>query len=329
MHILAADIGGTNCRLALYRAESASNYSLLREMTYSSDSSESLSIIITQFLKQLPGQRIERACIGIAGPVIDQRCTTTNLPWQVSAQEIRQTFDFEQAWLLNDLEANAWGINLLQEHDFWLLNPGREEMRGNRSIISVGTGLGEAGIVCCGDEYRPFASEGGHTDFSPTTPLEFKLHQWLNQRFSHVSWERLVSGPGLESLYTFLLDHRNQQTPEWLSAIISSKGLAPAISQAALEGRDPLCLEALDLFLLLFGREAGNHALKLMATGGVYLGGGITPRVLSRLKSSLFLDAFFDKGRMRPLMEAMPVRVILNEKAALLGALYYAMLQQV
>jgi glucokinase len=327
MHILAADIGGTNCRLALYRAESPSDFSLLTEENYSSDSAESLSSMIAQFLNQLPGQRIERACIGIAGPVIAQRCTTTNLPWQVSAQEIRQTFDFEHVWLLNDLEANAWGINLLKEHDFWLLNPGREEEQGNRSVISVGTGLGEAGIVCCGDKYRPFASEGGHTDFSPATPLEFKLHQWLAKRFSHVSWERLVSGPGLESLYTFLLDHRNQQTPEWLSEIISSKGMAPAISQTALEGRDPLCLETLDLFLLLFGREAGNHALKLMATGGVYLGGGITPRVLSRLKSSRFLDAFFDKGRMRPLMEAMPIRVILNEKAPLLGALHYAMAQ--
>ncbi|MEJ2694325.1 MAG: glucokinase, partial [Candidatus Thiodiazotropha sp.] len=310
MHILAADIGGTNCRLALYQAESPSDFSLLREITYSSDSAESLSVIIARFLSQLTKQPIERACIGIAGPVIAQRCATTNLPWRVSAQEIRQTFDFEQVWLLNDLEANAWGINLLKEQDFWLLNPGREEAEGNRSIISVGTGLGEAGMVYCCDEYRPFASEGGHSDFSPTTSLEFKLHQWLTKQFNHVSWERLVSGPGLESLYTFLLDYHKQQTPAWLSAVVSSKGMAPAISQAALEGRDPLCLEALDLFLLLFGREAGNHALKLMATGGVYLGGGITPRVLNQLKSSRFLDAFFDKGRMRPLMEAMPVRVI-------------------
>lgn len=326
MQILAGDIGGTNTRLALYQSDSKSGLALRGEQTYPSGSADNLSTILARFLQQHSAHRADKVCIGIAGPVIDQTCETTNLPWRVSAREIRQEFGFAQVWLLNDLEANAWGIDALQENDFHLLNPGREEIQGNRSIISAGTGLGEAGIVWNGTIYQPFASEGGHADFSPATALEFELQQWLAKRHGHVSWERLVSGPGLANLYTFLLEYRGQRTPEWLGGLMSQQGTTPAISHAALEGRDPLCSEALDLFLTLYGREAGNHALKLMATGGVYLGGGIAPRILSRLKSGGFLAAFFDKGRMRPLVEAMPVRVILNDKAALLGSARFASL---
>jgi glucokinase len=327
MQILAGDIGGTNTRLAHFQVDSTPSLTLLAEKTFSSASADNLSTLLSQFLAQLHNHRIEKVCIGIAGPVVDQTCDTTNLPWRVSAREIKQAFDFDRVWLLNDLEANAWGIDALQESDFYRLNPGQEETQGNRSIISAGTGLGEAGMVWDGKRHQPFASEGGHTDFSPNTALEFELQQWLAKRHGHVSWERLVSGPGLADLYTFLLGDHGQQTPEWLSGEMSRQGLAPAISHAALADRDPLCSEALDLFLTLYGREAGNHALKLMASGGVYLGGGIAPRILPRLKSGGFLSAFFDKGRMRPLMEAMPVRVILNEKAALLGAARYASLQ--
>jgi glucokinase len=327
MQILAADVGGTNTRLAHYQVASTSDLVLLDERVFSSTAAANLSAIVSQFLDQLGDYKIERACIGIAGPVIDQTCNTTNLPWRVSAAQIRDHFGFGQAWLMNDLEANAWGIEALQESDFFILNSGREQRQGNRSIISAGTGLGEAGITWNGLAYQPFASEGGHTDFSPATVLEFELHHWLAERYGHVSWERLVSGPGLENLYHFLLEHGGQPIPEEISRLISQRGVAPAVSHAALEGRDPLCLETLDLFLHLYGREAGNHALKMMATGGVYLGGGIAPRILSRLKNGPFLQAFFDKGRMRPLMETMPIRVILNDKAALLGAARYAALQ--
>lgn len=327
MQIVAGDVGGTNTRLAHFRVDSTSEPTLLAEQTYPSGSSEDLSVLLSRFLDQLPKHQIARGCIGIAGPVIDQTCDTTNLPWRVSAREIRQAFGFEEVWLLNDLEANAWGIDALDEGDFHCLNTGRIETTGNRSIISAGTGLGEAGMVWNGQRHQPFASEGGHTDFSPVTKLEFELQEWLADRYGHVSWERLVSGPGLESLYTFLLAYREQQTPAWLRDQMSQRGMAPVISQVALEGGDPLCLESLDLFIDLYGREAGNHALKLMSSGGVYLGGGIPPRILSRLKEGSFLNAFFDKGRMRPLMEAMPVRVILNDKAALLGAARFAALQ--
>ncbi|MGD8908738.1 MAG: glucokinase [Chromatiales bacterium] len=327
MQILAADVGGTNTRLAHYQVTSTDNLEMLDERVFSSTAATNLSDIFSQFLDQLANPRIERACIGIAGPVVNQTCNTTNLPWRVSAAHIREHCGFEQVWLLNDLEANAWGIEALQESDFFTLNSGREQDRGNRSIISAGTGLGEAGIIWNGQAYQPFASEGGHTDFSPATALEFELHQWLAERYGHVSWERLVSGLGLENIYHFLLEYRGLPIPEEISKLIAQRGVAPAVSHAALEGRDPICLQTLDLFLHLYGREAGNHALKLMASGGVYLGGGIAPRILSRLKNGSFLQAFFDKGRMRPLMEAMPVRVILNDKAALLGAARCAALQ--
>lgn len=326
MHILAGDIGGTNTRLALYQHHTTSGLTLHREMTFASSSAESLSGILSRFLKQLPAHKIDKACIGLAGPVIDQACNTTNLPWRVSSREILEQFGFEKVALLNDLEANAWGIDALEESDFFLLHPGRQQTKGNRSIISAGTGLGEAGLHWYGGSYRPFSSEGGHADFSPSNLLEYELLEWLADRHGHVSWERVVSGPGLENIYHFLTSYRQSSIPNWLREQMAQQGAAPAISETAIAGRDPICAEALALFIELYGREAGNHALKLMASGGVYLGGGIAPRILPHLKAGGFLQAFFNKGRMRPLMEAMPVRVILNDKAALLGAARYAAL---
>jgi glucokinase len=327
MHILAGDIGGTHTRLAHYRYDAKKEPILLAEKTFSSRSTDNLSVLLSGFLKQLVNPRVDRACLGIAGPIIDQVCDTTNLPWRVSSQELGQEFGFDQVWLLNDLEANAWAIDALPEKDFHLLNPGKPAATGNRSIVSPGTGLGEAGIFWEGTHHLPFASEGGHTDFSPTNLLEYELLEWLAERHGHVSWERLVSGPGLENIYHFLISYHQTGIPNRLMQEAKNSGLAPAISTAALSGHDPICHEALDLFIQLFGREAGNHALKMMAFGGVYLGGGIAPRILPRLKEGGFLQAFFDKGRMRALMEAMPVRVILNDNAALLGAARYAMLR--
>ncbi len=327
MQILAGDIGGTNTRLSLYHALSHNRLEPLREATYPSTEYSGPEAILHQFLQGLDLELIERACFGIAGPVVNQTCEATNLPWRVSAEAIRKEFGFDASWLVNDLEANAWGIEALPEQDLFLLNHGDPGAAGNRAIISAGTGLGEAGIYWDGNNYRPFSSEGGHTDFSPANLLEYELLEWLSELHGHVSWERLVSGPGLESLYHFLSGYHQTRQPDWLRSEMHEKGGAPAISSAALSGRDPLCVETLDLFITLYGREAGNQALKIMARGGVYLGGGIAPRILPRLKQGGFLQAFFDKGRMRPLMEAMPVRVILNDKAALLGSARYALLQ--
>ncbi|MCU7795802.1 MAG: glucokinase [Candidatus Thiodiazotropha sp. (ex Myrtea spinifera)] len=327
MQILAGDIGGTNTRLTLYNAASPTKLEPLREETYPSAAFDNLDAILQRFLETSPTESVERACFGIAGPVIDQVCSATNLPWRVAASEIEQTFDFDAVWLLNDLEANAWGIEALPEEDLLTLSPGHGEAKGNRSIISAGTGLGEAGLFWDGRGYQPFPSEGGHSDFSPCNLLQFELYQWLADQYGHVSWERLVSGPGLENLHRFITGYRQHKTPDWLLQQMSELGRAPAISNAALQALDPICVEALDLFISLYGREAGIHALKIMATGGVYLGGGIAPKILPRLKNGGFLTAFHNKGRMRPLMETMPVHIILNDKAALLGAARFAALQ--
>jgi glucokinase len=327
MQIIAGDIGGTNTRLSLYDMRHNDRLEPLREATYPSNDYSGLEEILRQFLQGTHQERIERACFGIAGPVVNQTCEATNLPWRVSAEAIRQAFGFDASWLLNDLEANAWGIEALPAKDLFMLNPGDAQASGNRAIIAAGTGLGEAGIYWDGLGYRPFSSEGGHADFSPASLLEYELLEWLTERHGHVSWERVVSGPGLENLFHFLTSYHQISLPDWLRSEMQEKGAAPAISSAALSGRDPICVEALDLFITLYGREAGNQALKIMARGGVYLGGGIAPRILPRLKQGGFLQAFFDKGRMRPLMEAMPVCVILNDKAALLGSARFASLQ--
>jgi len=326
MELLAGDIGGTNTRLTIYRASGDNRYETLREQVFSSGRYPDLESILEQFLGDV-AQRIERACFGVAGPVIDQTSEATNLPWRISAEHIQQRFGFEQCWLLNDLEANAWGIGALQAQDLAVLNEGNPQARGNASIISAGTGLGEAGLYWDGRMHRPFASEGGHTDFSPSDRLEFALFERLAGEFGRVSWERVVSGPGLAAIYHFLGDDHASPTPDWLAREMQNKGVAPTVSRVALEQRDPLCVEALDLFVRLYAREAGNHALKIMAGGGVYLGGGIAPQILTRLQQPDFIETFFDKGRMRPLMEAMPVKVILNDKAALLGAARFAALQ--
>ncbi len=326
MEVLAGDIGGTNTRLALYRIEENRPGEALLESTYPSRNFDSLEAILDDFSEHF-SWRIQRACFGIAGPVVNQSCETTNLPWRITARAITDRFGFDDTWLINDLEANAWGISALSPKDFHLLNPGRADQPGNASIVSAGTGLGEAGLYWDGSVHRPFSSEGGHTDFSPSNELEFALYQTLAEKYGHVSWERLVSGPGLEAIHSFLRTYRRTPTPGWLKQEMHKLGGAPAISNAAMARKDPICNEALNLFIHLYGREAGNHALKIMASSGVYLGGGIAPRILQRLKQPIFLKAFFDKGRMRHLMEAIPVKVILNDRAALLGAARYAAIQ--
>jgi glucokinase len=320
MQILAGDIGGTNTRLALYQTAHESSLNPILQKTYLSQAHESIEAVLQLFLTQDGVSEIEVACFGIAGPVIHQVCEATNLPWRVSAKQITQQFNFKQTYLINDLEANAWGIATLEEKDFFTLNPGVENATGNRSIISAGTGLGEAGLYWDGEHHHPFSSEGGHTDFSPSTPFEFKLFQAFEEKYGHVSWENLVSGPGLEAIYDYLHRHWHLPTPAWLVEQMQAIGKAPAISDAGLESTDPLCREALELFTRLYAREAGNHALKIMATGGVYLGGGIAPRILPILRQGFFMETFVAKGPMTKIMRSMPVKVILNDKTALFGA---------
>jgi glucokinase len=222
--------------------------------------------------------------------------------------------------LINDLEANAWGIAALLPEDVVSLNQVKGVPIGNQAVISAGTGLGEAGMYWDGTQHHIFACEGGHTDFAPRNELESDLLRYLHGKFGHVSYERVVSGPGLVNVFRFLRDTGRGAEPKWLTEEMNQTDPAAAISHAAVEGKCGLCEQAVDLFVSIFGAEAGNLALKLMATGGVYLGGGIAPKMLPKLASPLFMQSFIAKGRMQPLMESMPVRVITNEKTALLGA---------
>jgi glucokinase len=229
--------------------------------------------------------------------------------------------------LINDLEASAYGITALETKDFEVLNQGTHDAHGNRAVISAGTGLGEVGLFWDEREYRPFASEGGHADFAPRNHLEMDLLDYLLKRHARVSVERVISGQGLFNIYQFLKDTGHGEEPTWLVDQMRHKDPPAVITENALEGKSSLCTQALDLFVSLYGAEAGNMALKIMATGGVYLGGGIAPKMIAKLREPVFMNAFTAKGRMKPLLQTIPVRVILNPRIALLGAAGYAMRQ--
>jgi len=322
--ILAGDIGGTNTRLA-FADEKAGCRTLVAEATFSSREHASLESVLRKFLSAHPIP-ITRAAFGIAGPVRHGRCDATNLPWVVDSHLVAGEIGLERVGLINDLEANAYGVAALQREDFVLLNEGAVNAEGNAAIISAGTGLGQAVLYWDGRQHHPFATEGGHADFAPRNHLEMALLEYLMKQFQRVSYERVVSGPGLLSIYRFLRDTGRGEEPQWLAERMREQDPSAIISQSALRGESELCAQALDLFVTLYGAEAGNLALKVMATGGVYLGGGIAPKIVEELKAPAFLNAFTSKGRMRPLLEAMPVRVILNQKTALLGAARFATL---
>ena len=326
MEVLAGDIGGTKTNLGIFDVQHHQVLPMI-ESTWASSDFNSLEEVIAQFLEQVQSYdnklQITSACFGIAGPVSGNRCSVTNLPWVVDGQRIQQQFGWQSLNLLNDLEANAWGIAALDKEDFISLNKGNEVL-GNASIISAGTGLGEAGLFWDGRQHIPFASEGGHTDFSPVTEKEYRLYQFLNKKYDgHVSWERIVSGMGLVNLYQFLCYEENVHPPVWLAQQIQ-EGAAAAISNAAINKKDPLCEQALDWFVHLYGVETGNHALKIMSKGGVFIGGGIAPKIINKMQSGVFIKAFISKGRMQPLLEYMPVKVIMNDKTALYGPALYA-----
>ena len=323
MIVLSGDIGGTKARLALFETD-GKRLETLVERSFPSGEYGSLDDIVRSFLAD-NNAACARACFGVAGPVQHGRCLTTNLPWEIDAAALRKDLGVGEVELLNDLEANAWGIPALGPQDFYVLQQGAPGARGNAAVIAAGTGLGEAGMYWDGERHHPFASEGGHTDFSPGSELEIALLRYLRRSFEHVSWERVVCGPGLVNLYRFLCEHGQSNPSAWLQQELEREDPAAVIGRAALAQRDPLCSEALDLFVYLYGVEAGNQALKIMARGGVYLGGGIAPKILERLKGPRFLEGFTAKGRMSPLLRQMPVRVILNDRTALYGpALYIA-----
>jgi len=320
--ILAGDIGGTSTRLALFTAAEGALRAVAEEH-YPSRNYPGLSEIVRTFTVGHP-QPIEEACFGIAGPVREGRVETPNLPWVVEATALATQLALPRVNLLNDLEANAWGVFTLRDDDWETLAHGTPARDGNAAIISAGTGLGEAGYLGDGASLHPFASEGGHADFAPHDDLTIELFRWLHRRHGHVSWERVVSGPGLVNIFTFMREVKHGEVSAQLAGAMREGDPAAAISSAALDESSLLAVSALDLFVALYGSEAGNLALKMKATRGVWIGGGIAPKILPRLKRPGFLEAFHDKGRFRAFLEAIPVRVILNDKTALRGAAWHA-----
>lgn len=321
MNILCGDIGGTNARLAILRSTEHS-FEVREERVYKSRESPSLEAIISQFLDS-NGATCEHACFGIAGPVMNGRCQTTNLPWIVDAVTLTERLRIQNVHLLNDLEANAYGISVLGEDDFVVLNEGNREAEGNQAIISAGTGLGEAALFWDGQQYHPFAGEGGHGNFGPANELQSALLNYLFNQYEHVSWERVLSGPGLLNIYKFLCEYRSTSPTDTIAEQIQEGDPAAVIAAAGLSGDCEICSEALNLFVFFYGVEAGDLALTVMATSGVYIGGGIAPKIITAMKGPQFMDGFLNKGRMRGLMETIPVKVIRNDKTALLGTAQY------
>jgi glucokinase len=320
--ILAGDIGGTNARLALYELKAGKLEQLL-ETVFPSRQHSGLDEIVAKFAAQIAAldrPKPQAACFGIAGPVVNGRSETSNLPWVVESTQLAAVLELSQVQLINDLEANAWGIPTLTGDDLVNLNQIQGQPHGNQAVVSAGTGLGEAGLYWDGKQYHVFACEGGHTDFAPRNEMEMQLLQYLMARFGHVSYERILSGPGLVNVFNFLRDTGHGRPEPWLLEEMTSSDPAAAISRAAMAGTCQLCEQALDLFISIYGAEAGNMALKVMATGGLFLGGGIAPKILTKLKGPLFMEAFRSKGRLQRVMESIPVRVITNDKTALLGA---------
>jgi glucokinase len=316
--VLAGDIGGTKTLLALFEVHGL-EVTLLRSDTRPSRDFPSLEAVIGGFLNGGARPPIAAACFGVPGVVVNGHATATNLPWTVDEKTLQGAIPTPRVKLLNDLEAAAWGVLQLPPAELVSLQAGTRRI-GHKVLIAAGTGLGEVLILAEGTRHHVVASEGGHVDFAPRTARESALLDYLRGEFGHVSYERVLSGPGLFSIYRFLRGTRGLVEPQWLRDRLAAGDRSAAISEIGLAGGHPLCVEALDLFASIYGAEAGNLALKAMALGGVYVGGGIAPKIRAKLVDGSFIAAFRDKGRFAPLMASIPVHLALDPRAPLLGA---------
>jgi glucokinase len=321
--VLAGDIGGTKTNLALFSVH-GEKLRVESMHTFASKRYAGLLPVLQDFLGS-EQHKIDFACFGIAGPVVDGKVKTPNLPWVVDSLELQRALKIDSLALLNDLEAGAYGIFTLDNDEFFTLNQGGMYQSGNKALIAAGTGLGQAILYNEGQHFHPLASEGGHADFAPRNELEIELLRYLIGRFGHVSYERVVSGPGLFNIYRFFKESRGLEEPKSLSEKFAT-GDDPSvvISKAALAAEADICVQSLELFISIYGAEAGNLALRAKSVRGLYIGGGIAPKILERLKDGTFMRAFVDKGRYTDLLASIPVQVVLNEQAALRGAAYYA-----
>jgi glucokinase len=320
--ILAGDVGGTKVHLALYDFING-KLKYTRDEKYPARNYSGLEEIIKQFLG---ADKATAACFGVPGPVRDGRLRLTNLPWTLDSRELAAHLGIQHVFLINDLEANGYGLAELAPDHIYTLSEGDASQVGNRALVSAGTGLGEAMLIWNGRTHVPYPSEGGHADFAPRNEDEIDLLRFLRQKYNgRISCERVITGMGLSGIYEFLREVRGMEEPAWLGAKIAAvPDPNSVITEMALAAKSEICEKALDMFVSAYGAEAGNLALKLLSVGGVYVGGGIAPRILEKLKDGTFMKAFTDKGRLSQLLINMPVRVILESRAALMGAAAYA-----
>lgn len=321
--ILAVDIGGTKTSLGLFEVQ-GDTITLLRERTFPSQSHGTFEEIAQRFIEEEKIAIPTVMSIGVAGPVIDNSVKLTNLSWELDAQLLEKDLGIAHVVIINDLEATAYGLAGLSAEDVVSLYDQEEYIVGNMAVLAPGTGLGEAGIFWDGEAYRPFATEGGHSDFAPRTELDVELHDYIERDNDIVCWEHIVSGPGIYRIYQFLRDVKGHHEPAWLTENFKNDGNPSAvISHAAMRELDTTCTLAMELLVSYMAREATSLVLKHKATGGLLLGGGIPPRIYPLLRKELFREQFVQNQHMKELLEKVPIRVILNSKAALIGAGYY------
>jgi glucokinase len=322
--LLAGDIGGTKTELAVFSPDNGP-HEPLAESRFASAAYPGLVAMVGEFLDRVEYE-VDRATFGVAGPVIQNRVEVTNLPWIVDAEVLREELGLSSVTLLNDLAAIANGVPRLKPDEVHTLKQGRRDPAGAIAVIAPGTGLGEAFLTWDGDRYRPHASEGSHVDFAPSNPRQMQLLRYLWPRFEHVSYELVCSGMGIPNLYAYFRNGGYAEEPDWLAEqLAQAEDPTPIIVNAALEERSELCVLTLNTFVSILGAEAGNLALKVMATGGVYLGGGIPPRILPALEQGAFLEAFHRKGRLEDVLIDVPVHVILDSDIALFGTACYGL----
>jgi len=321
--ILAADIGGTKTILALYQQQQG-EWVCCKKVNYSSADFAEFKVLLGEFLKN-EATPIQSVCIGVAGPVVDGDCVTTNLPWDLKKQEIANQTGAESVCLLNDLEATAWGVLGLADNDFVELNPDAVEAEGNKAVLAAGTGLGEALVVWSGEQYHVVATEGGHTDFAPRNELEIGLLRYLMAiHKDHVSYERVVCGQGLVNIYQYLKKEGYAKIDESIESLLKEQDPAAVISEKGIDSKNKLCAKALAMFCEIYGAEAGNVALKCLPKAGVVLAGGIAAKNLSSMQNGCFMQGFLAKGRYQEALRGISVKVCLNPEAALIGALTVA-----
>jgi glucokinase len=321
--ILAGDVGGTKCNLALF-SEKNGKLTTVFKQRFASKEFASFDLIVKEFSRQatshLSSDRVVAAGFGVAGPVIDNHVRATNLPWVVDARTLEKELDVKKIVLMNDLGATGHSIEHLAPEEFTVLNPGKPEPGGTRALLAAGTGLGQSFLVWDGDRYRIAPSEGGHSDFAPHTEQQIELLRFMRRRYPQVSWELILSGRGFRTLHEFLapeVKHPSFEDPD--------ADPAPEITRLGLAKSCPVCVETLDLWTSIYGAEAGNLALKVLALGGVYVAGGIAVKIIEKIKDGKFFAAFQDKWQFEAMLSNIPVSVVMNESAPLLGAAYEAL----